>query len=137
MVQKIHQAQQSMMNKRQEILKKSLDAKYENRMEQKREKRFKIQQDIEELELTEKALMEELSRTTQKRNERKDKINEINQSFYSTGIFNSKKKLNLSLDQSLDETHFETHPNSKSPINKTKTIENSQKFNLEEEPEKV
>lgn len=137
MVQKIHQAQQSMMNKRQEILKKSLDAKYENRMEQKREKRFKIQQDIEELEMTEKALMEELSRTTQKRNERKDKINEINQSFYSTGIFNSKKKLDISMDQSLDETHFETHPNSKSPINKTKTQENSQKFNLEEEPEKV
>ena len=134
MIQKIHQAQQSMMNKRQEVLKKSLDAKYEHRVEHKREKRFKIQQDIEELELTEKALMEELSRTTQKRNERKDKINEINQSFYSTGIFNSKKKLDISLDQSLDETHFETHPNSKSPLSKTK---HSQVKDMEEDIEKV
>jgi len=123
-----------MMNKRQEVLKKSLEAKYEHRVENKREKRFKIQQDIENLELTEKALMEELSRTTQKRNERKDKINEINQSFYSTGIFNSKKKLNISLDQSLDETHFETQPNSKSPLTKTKQ---SQLKDNEEDIEKV
>jgi len=123
-----------MMNKRQEVLKKSLEAKYEHRVENKREKRFKIQQDIENLELTEKALMEELSRTTQKRNERKDKINEINQSFYSTGIFNSKKKINISLDQSLDETHFETQPNSKSPLTKTKQ---SQLKDNEEDIEKV
>lgn len=106
-----------MINKRQEILKKTLEAKYEHRMDHKREKRFKIQQDIEELELTEKALMEELSRTTQKRNERKDKINEINQSFYSTGIFHSRKNIENHLDESLDETHFEsTTTHSKSPI---------------------
>jgi len=67
--------------KRQEVNLKQLEAKHEFRIEKKRDSRFKVVVEIEDLEVVEKALMEELGRTTQKRDERKLKINEINNSF--------------------------------------------------------
>lgn len=121
-----------MMEKRNELNKKHLLQKYENRIENKREHRFKIVQEIEDLEVIEKALMDELGRTTQKRDERRQKINEINHSFYKTGIFNSKK--HLEGDESFDETFFESIKNKNKQKEETKSkkdIENEQINNIE------
>lgn len=78
--------------------------------------------------------MDELGKTTQKRDERKLKINEINNSFYKTGIFNSKKHLNG--DESFDETFFESIKNKnkqKEEIKSKKYNDHDQQINLENE----
>jgi len=77
-VKDIHSIQELTKKDKNEKLDKNLNDKFEKRVFETKQKRMQANEEIENLELMEEALMEQLSRTTQKRDEKMQIIRDIN-----------------------------------------------------------
>jgi len=67
--------------------KNHLDDKFKNRLNKKHENQLKLVTDIENLEIVEKALIEEYNSTISRKDVKDKKIKEINDQFRSGGLF--------------------------------------------------
>ena len=72
-VKEVHTIQEVVKKQKAEKLDKNLTEKFEKRVMETKAKKMECAQGIENLENYEKALMEQLSRTTQKRDEKNAK----------------------------------------------------------------
>lgn len=91
-VKEVHTIQEVVKKQKAEKLDKNLTEKFEKRVMETKAKKMECAQGIENLENYEKALMEQLSRTTQKRDEKMQIIRDINSSTKHLSKNNSKKE---------------------------------------------
>jgi len=91
-VKEVHTIQEVVKKQKAEKLDKNLTDKFEKRVMETKAKKMECSQGIENLENYEKALMEQLSRTTQKRDEKMQIIRDINSSCLHLSKNNSKKE---------------------------------------------
>lgn len=79
-VKEVHTIQEVLKKQKEQGNDKHLTHKFEKRVMETKEKKLAVSSEIEQLENIEKALMEQLSRTTQKRDEKMQIIKDINSS---------------------------------------------------------